>query len=76
MAEEIILSYLVFIKYIFMHTFYGGSDMAFEGMISNDHLLIYNELSKFALDLGYKKKSAKTKDEIYIFLHPKTKERV
>ena len=50
--------------------------MDFEGMISNDDLLIYNELSEFALDLGYIKKRAKTKDEIYIFVHPKTKERI
>lgn len=50
--------------------------MVFEGLVSNDDLLIYNELSKFALELGYIEKRAKTIDVIYIFSHPITKERI
>ena len=50
--------------------------MEFNDVISESDLLIYNNLSQYAIEIGYKKKVAKTKDLIHLFLHPVTKERV
>lgn len=55
---------------------YMGNNMDFEGLITKDNQYIYKELSEFAISLGYKKIQAKTKDLVFIFLHPQTRERV